>query len=871
MFWEFRRADPEAIALIAPDGDPVTYLELAAMAEDWSERLRTAAGSRSAIVAIEMEATLDAIGAYLGALRAKLPILLLEPSTDTKESRVASFWQPEVVVRSGRILTSIDRALTEEETEAIHPDLGLLLSTSGTTGDPKLVRLSLENIASNATAIVEYLGLTASDCAITSLPLFYSYGLSVLNSYLEAGATIVLTDSKILDPSFWALCQRAEVTSLALVPHQIELLASGNLHRLALPSLRYITQAGGKLPSDLATQFWEVGRSHGWDFFIMYGQTEASPRMSYVPPKLLPEASDTIGVAIPGGTIDLVAADGKPITDPHVAGELIYRGPNVMMGYAECRKDLSKGKEVFALETGDIAEITDSGLFRIVGRKKRFAKLFGLRISLDRTEEILRQSGISAFVIAAEETIVVLHVDANVGSKAQRLVEEAYDLPPGTILTAYIESVPYAPSGKPDMRVLAGIAERLVLEKANSGLGDLSIQQALAKATRQKVLDPDDSFNSLGGDSLSYIQMQMTLEEKLQDVPDDWADIPLKRLEALAAEMNGQSSTITAVPFDILLRISAIALIVAQHASDLPIYGGVWMLIALMGASAARFQQKKLLEGRPLLVAWRMLYPIIPAYLLLLLLYSHFRSEVPLEYLLLVGNYYVFAEGSLLTAYWFVSFYAQVVLFLVLIAAFPPLRRTFARSSFTFNAVLATLLTVLIAIFDLWLGLRSGPYVLWPVEFIGSHGFFRCLPIFLIGWCLQSADSTRLTIISILVATAYLAYFYLSVGGAFKLLLLALTFVAIARPLKIRLPVGWSRFLTTLASATLFVYLLHPAVVYFTNGLPVSELSRVVVALTASFALAVLGNLGFAAIEGYLIGFRHRAKRSVAGGVPITR
>ena len=862
MFWQLKGAHPDAIALIAKDGSCVTYAELSARADDWSDRLRSTAGTRSAIVAVEIEPTPESIGAYLGALRAGIPVLLLEPSREAEESGIAEYWQPEIIVRSGEVLASPKRDRGEGEGGAVHPDLSLLLSTSGTTGDPKLVRLSAGNIASNAEAIVEYLGITGCDRAITSLPLFYSYGLSVLNSYLQSGATIVLTDRKILDPEFWSLCESRGVTSLALVPHQVELLAAGNLDRLALSSLRYVTQAGGKLSSELATTMWEVGQSHGWDLFIMYGQTEASPRMSYVPPRLLPEASDTIGIPIPGGKIDLIGPGGKAITEPNVAGELVYRGPNVMMGYAERREDLARDEEVSALDTGDIAELTEDGLFRIVGRKKRFAKLFGLRISLDRTEEILRQKGIPAFVIAVDESLVVLHREAQDGPKARHEIEDAYGLPTDSVLSAHLDDVPLAPSGKPDMRAMAAIAEQVVREKEVTAVGDQSIRMALARATKQSAVEPGDSFNSLGGDSLSYIQMQFTLEENLSSVPDDWADMTLEQLEALATEQSGGSGQLTSVPFDIVLRILAITLVVAQHASNLPLYGGVWMLIALMGASAERFQKKHMVEGKPLLLAWRMLYPIIPAYFLLLLLYSQIRSEVPLEYLFLVGNYYVFSKGSLLTAYWFVSFYAQVVFLLALIAAIPKLRSVFAKSPFIANATMALFLIVGIAIFDLLSGLRNGPYIVWPVKFIASHGFFQCLPIFLIGWCLSAANSNRSATVALLLAAAYIVYFYLVVGGLLKIALLAMTFVAIWHPLKLRLPFAWYRHAATLASATLFVYLLHPVVVHITNGLQFSEIIRVAIAIAVSFFVAVVAQKIFAAVESGVVGSRWYAKSS---------
>ena len=165
-----------------------------------------------------------------------------------------------------------------------HPDLRLLLSTSGSTGDPKLVRLSEDNMQANAASIVDYLRLGPTDRGMTTLPLHYSYGLSVLHSHLEAGAGLILTDTGVTDAAFDHLCRTARVTNLAFVPHQLNLLDARGADLSGLPDLRFVTQAGGRLGAQKVRAWAQTGQANGWDFIVMYGQTEAAPRMAWLPP-----------------------------------------------------------------------------------------------------------------------------------------------------------------------------------------------------------------------------------------------------------------------------------------------------------------------------------------------------------------------------------------------------------------------------------------------------------------------------------------------------------------------------------------------------------------------------------------------------------
>ncbi|MFG1707166.1 AMP-binding protein [Nonomuraea sp. M3C6] len=259
-----------------------------------------------------------------------------------------------------------------------HPDLAVLLATSGSTGNPRLVRLSRQAVLANAAAIATVLSIVPGEIAPTSLPLHYSYGLSVLNSHLAAGATVVLTEAGLLERSFWTHLDAHRCTSLAAVPYQYEMLRRLRFDRSEHPTLATLTQAGGRLSPVLATEF--AGQADR--FFVMYGQTEATARIAVLPPDRLAGKPGSVGPAIPGGRLT--------VDD----GEVVYHGPNVMMGYAETAADLARGDDLGGvLRTGDLGRLDSEGFLYITGRLKRIAKIFGVRVNLDDVERLLRDAG----------------------------------------------------------------------------------------------------------------------------------------------------------------------------------------------------------------------------------------------------------------------------------------------------------------------------------------------------------------------------------------------------------------------------------------------------------------------------------------------
>ncbi|MCD6048123.1 MAG: phosphatase [Gammaproteobacteria bacterium] len=328
-----------------------------------------------------------------------------------------------------------------DENSEIHPDLALLLSTSGTTGSPKLVRLSYRNLEANARSIAEYLKLDETERPITNLPLYYSYGLSVLNSHLLVGARILLTDQAITSRDFWTFAKEKSLTSLVGVPYTYQVLRQLRFNTMQLPSLRYMTQAGGKAQEDLLSFFAAWSLEKNLPFYVMYGQTEATARMSYLPPHLLHEKINSVGIAIPQGSFCI---DGA-------THELVYRGPNVMLGYAENLQDLRLGDCMQGvLSTGDLAEQDSEGCIYIKGRLKRFAKLYGLRINLDDVEKAIDAKFKVEAVCVSDDNRLFVFCIAETGLPATLALEIArlLNIDPRCVLIKEMAEVLRNSSGK---------------------------------------------------------------------------------------------------------------------------------------------------------------------------------------------------------------------------------------------------------------------------------------------------------------------------------------------------------------------------------------------------------------------------------------
>jgi len=434
----------------------LSYSELRELVCEW----RDAVESPSKTVAFNFcRNDVRSIAMYLGCLDSGVAIALLDDGLAAEaKAGLIDLYQPDFVSSGEEVPASGYEYVTESLWRRIkpaepapHPDLALLLSTSGSTGSPRFVRLTRRNVESNADSISQVLNIGTADCAITSLPIHYSYGLSVLNTHLLRGASLALTGQGLMEPGFWETFRAAECTSFAGVPYLYQILKRLNPDRLNVPSLNTMTQAGGRMDAELIGKFsaWIAGR--GGRFFVMYGQTEATARISILPAEDLPAKIGSVGKPIPGGHVEIGEGDA--------GGELVYHGPNVMMGYAANRDDLARGDELHGrLITGDHARLDEDGYLYITGRAKRDAKVFGLRINLDEVENMLRIHGPVAVISRGEQLCVYLEQgDDETFAKHRSDLAERLRIHHSAFTFLRIEKLPVTSSGKIDYPKLTGL------------------------------------------------------------------------------------------------------------------------------------------------------------------------------------------------------------------------------------------------------------------------------------------------------------------------------------------------------------------------------------------------------------------------------
>lgn len=377
-----------------------------------------------ALVLIIAALQAEPIFAYVASLRARAAVMFSDIKTKTADVLdIVSSYAPDVaIVPAFRgdlndlagysyVLTFGRYVILRREDHAadpLHPELRLLLPTSGSLGSAKFVRVCDRNLKANTASIIQYLGLGPEERAITTMPISYSFMLSILNTHLACGASIVVCENSIMEKDFWAMARSTSITSLSGVPYFYQTLNRFGFAKMALPSLRHMTQAGGKLDVALANKVLDFSEAEGIRFTMMYGQTEASPRMTYLDPADARAKIGSIGKAIPGAELWLEDESGARITAPNVVGEIVFRGDNVSMGYAECRADLSKDDENGGvLRTGDLASQDPDGFFFVKGRLKRIAKLNGIRFNLDEIESRLLARSIEAACLPSGEKIAL--------------------------------------------------------------------------------------------------------------------------------------------------------------------------------------------------------------------------------------------------------------------------------------------------------------------------------------------------------------------------------------------------------------------------------------------------------------------------------
>lgn len=460
MYLNINAHDSASIAAVDDSGYELSYGSLCLFCEEFANVL-----DERTLIFILSENSIASLSGYVACvnnhvvpliLSCHIDKLLLEQLVEIYQPEY--FWMPESMAEEGcygeiiygKYHYSLIR--TGLKTFPLYQDLSLLLPTSGTTGSPKLVRHSYENLEASALNVATLFELTTSQRAMASLPIHYTMGLSVISSHLLVGATVVLSNRSLLDAEYWKMFKKYRITSFTGVPYSYELLTRLRFTRMQLPDLQIITQGGGKMTDEQFRKYAEYAKDNGKKFIPTYGQTEGTSRMAYLPHTLAGKKVCSIGMAVPHGRLSVVDDNGIEIKEIEAEGEMVYEGKNVTLGYATCGEDLIKEDENHGvLYTGDIVRRDSDGCYFIIGRKKRFLKIFGLRIGLDEIETLVKERFKTDCVCTGNDELLKIVITSVEGDDVIRLIEEKTGLFHQCIKALKVESIPHAESGKVDM------------------------------------------------------------------------------------------------------------------------------------------------------------------------------------------------------------------------------------------------------------------------------------------------------------------------------------------------------------------------------------------------------------------------------------
>ena len=428
MFLELDRKERQRIAAIDDSGCSITYGEICDFSKEFANQL-----PQRSLIFILSENRIGSLLGYTAALSNHIVPLIISAATEKglynhlyELYQPEYLWMPKSKAEGKEIVFSAwDYCLvkTGYPKAELYDDLSLLLPTSGSTGSPKLVRHSYRNIEANADNVRRLFKLDGTEKAMAILPMHYTMGLSVIASHLLAGATLLLSGRSLLDKGFWATLK--EATSFTGVPYSYEILTKMRFTRMDLPNLKIITQGGGKLTEAMWNTLAQYAQDNGKQFIATYGQSECTARMAYLPAEMAMEKVCSIGIAEPGGQLSIMDDSGNETFEGEAQGEMIYRGENVTLGYATCREDLLKGDENHGImHTGDLARRDADGCYFIIGRLKRFLKIYGLRIGLDEVEQMIKaEYKTDCYCKGDDEKLIVLVTDATLKDVLPSFIE----------------------------------------------------------------------------------------------------------------------------------------------------------------------------------------------------------------------------------------------------------------------------------------------------------------------------------------------------------------------------------------------------------------------------------------------------------------
>lgn len=448
-FWEALGDFGDSTALITGSGEEVwSYRRLKDAVETGRRRL---SHDRKQVIFLSANNDIGSVLCYLSALAAGQPVHLGRGAAQWSDAHefLESFcpdillWKgdqgslPPQYEKDGELF-GYQVAKYRESQDPVGEGVALLLSTSGSIANPKLVRLSHHNLAASARQVGLALRLCPSQRAITSLPLNFVYGLSVVHAHLNVGASLVLTGRSVQDRAFWQLINKTGVTGLAAVPWTLRLMQSISFNPVLHPTLRNLCLSGGALESAQLRWLNELAAG-GLNIFSMYGQTETTGRMCVLPPEFLHAKPGSVGLPVEGSSVTC-----------GVDGAIMFRGPNVMLGYAMSRQDLNGvDNQKGVLLTGDAGHLDPDGCLYITGRLSRIAKLFGMRMHLDEIEAFLGD-GISV-AVESDDQILAIFVEKAIPAGLEWRLEKLLQrlrVPPHCARIHVLDEFPRTEAGK---------------------------------------------------------------------------------------------------------------------------------------------------------------------------------------------------------------------------------------------------------------------------------------------------------------------------------------------------------------------------------------------------------------------------------------
>ena len=433
----------EQIALIKGN-TIITYQHLLQLSEKYLRVI-----PQRSVVLFVCENTISSIALYVGMMRKRIIPVMVSPNIKAEAlQNLIDLYHPNFIIYGKE---EVQCKILNNLLIPTDPRLALLLTTSGSTGSSKYVRLSYDNIIANTNSIAAYLKIQSYDRVITTLPMCYTYGLSLVQTHLYKGASIVVYNDTVLNNSFRKEIDRNKVTNFGGVPFTYEILYKSSFFKQIPDSIKYMTQAGDKLSKELNIAIVRHCKEQHKKFFVMYGQTEATARISYVPWEDAERKIGSIGVPIPNGHMELHYEMDKVILESYVSGEIVYKGANIMLGYAEKQSDLEKGESTERiLHTGDLAYRDEDGFYYITGRKSRYVKLYGLRTNLNDIEKHINHYNITAFCTGKDNHINIYLTERVNKEQVADILTKKIAIRSRDFSIFYISNIPRTESGKID-------------------------------------------------------------------------------------------------------------------------------------------------------------------------------------------------------------------------------------------------------------------------------------------------------------------------------------------------------------------------------------------------------------------------------------